>query len=131
MPCFVFQMRMEGFKKVSEDMERVIEKDDSGSSVAGSEEGKGMPLTCREQLQHILHSPKFQIIIVCLVIFDCLLVIGELLIDLKMLELDEESPVPHVSFADTYMVLITNPVTELVHQSTISVHKKLLTMKIK
>ncbi|KAI0220048.1 hypothetical protein LSAT2_028423 [Lamellibrachia satsuma] len=36
------QMRMEGFKKVhtGDDLERVIEKDDSNSSVTESDEGK-------------------------------------------------------------------------------------------
>ena len=91
-------MRMEGFKKLGgEDLERVIEKDDSNSSVTtDSDEGKHMPRSCRDSLCHALHTTKFQIAIVCLVIFDCLLVITELLIDLRIFELQETSMVPTV-----------------------------------
>ena len=90
-------MRMEGFKKISDDMERVIEKDDSNSSVTTeSDEGKGIKRTCRERLCHLLHTNKFQICIVCLVIFDCLLVIAELLIDLRIFETGSHSVIPSI-----------------------------------
>ena len=81
-------MRMEGFKKLGDDLERVIEKDDSNSSVTTETEdaSKATPVTCRSQLQHLLHTNKFQIGIVCLVIVDCLLVISELLFDLKVFQ---------------------------------------------
>ena len=93
-------MRMEGFKKLGDDLERVIEKDDSNSSVTTETEdaAKVAPPTCRSKLQHLLHTNKFQIGVICLVIFDCLLVIAELLIDLNVLGTSKESPIPHVSF---------------------------------
>ncbi len=88
---------MEGFKKIGDDMERVIEKDDSNSSVTTeSEEGKNMPQTFREKLCHTLHTIKFQIIIICMVIIDSLLVLAELLIDLRVLELHHDNIAPHV-----------------------------------
>lgn len=92
------QMRMEGFKKLGDDLERVIEKDDSNSSVTTETEeaSKVAPPTCRSQLQHLLHTNKFQIGVVCLVIVDCLLVIAELLIDIRVFQLHEESPIPQV-----------------------------------
>ena len=97
--CYTFQMRMEGFKKLRDDLERVIEKDDSNSSVTTETEdaAKVLPVTCRQQLQHLLHTNKFQIGIICLVIADCLLVIAEILIDLKIITHHESSPLPHVS----------------------------------
>ncbi len=55
-----------------------------------------IPLTFREKLCHLLHTNKFQIAIVTLVVIDCIIVISELLIDLKILELDEESVAPEV-----------------------------------
>ena len=91
-------MRMEGFKKVAaDDLERVIEKDDSNSSMTtDSEDGKHLPPTCRDKLSHILNTNKFQIIVVSLVILDCLLVITELLIDLRVFQFHDTSPVPKV-----------------------------------
>lgn len=98
MLMFCLQMRMEGFKKLGgEDLERVIEKDDSNSSVTtDSDEGKHLPKTCRETLCHGLQTTKFQIAVVCLVIFNCLLVITELLIDLRIFELQETSTAPTI-----------------------------------
>lgn len=80
---------MEGFKKVGDDLVRVIEKDDSGSSVSESEEDKHYS-NLRERLKHLLHSTKFHIVIISLVIFDCLLVIAELIIDLEMIKLHKK-----------------------------------------
>ena len=74
-------MRMEGFKKVHEDLERVIEKDDSGSSMSGSDEGKPHHGNHRDHIAHVMHSTKFQILIIALVILDCIMVVSELLID--------------------------------------------------
>ena len=50
---------MEGFKKLQhgtpDELERVIEKDDSNSSVTtDSDEGKHMSRSCRYTLQHML-----------------------------------------------------------------------------
>ena len=90
---------MEGFKKVQtgDDLERVIEKDDSNSSVTESDEGKKPPRTVREQIAYVTATNKFQIGIVCVVIFDCLLVICELLIDLRVFEVRDASlAVPQV-----------------------------------
>ena len=101
-------MRMEGFKKVhtGDDLERVIEKDDSNSSVTESDEGKKPPRTCREQITYIINTNKFQIGIVCFVIFACLLVICELLIDLHVFEVqDMNLAVPQVLRYMTISVL--------------------------
>lgn len=100
----LFQVRYEGFKKLHtghnpDDLMRVIEKDDSNSSVTtDSEEGtKQMPKTCRETVEYILNTTKFQIVVICLVIINCLLVITELLIDLKVFEMGGTSKtVPQV-----------------------------------
>ena len=90
-------MRMESFKKIQDDLERVIEKEDSNSSLTtDSEDGKRTPRTCREKLNHIIHTTKFQIGVIVLVIIDCLLVIAELLIELKVLGSHEQSVVPKV-----------------------------------
>ncbi len=40
----------------------------------------------REKLCHLLHTNKFQIVIVTLVVIDCILVISELLIDLEVID---------------------------------------------
>ncbi|XP_023219447.1 voltage-gated hydrogen channel 1-like [Centruroides sculpturatus] len=54
-------------------------------------------ITFQERLCKILHSHKFQVIIISLVIFDCLLVISELMIDLEIVPLgDEHHIAPHV-----------------------------------
>lgn len=89
---------MEGFKKVAaEDLERVIEKDDSNSSMtADSEDGKSLPEAFRDKLNHFLNTNKFQIGVICLVILDCLLVITELLIVLRIFELHVSNPVPEI-----------------------------------
>lgn len=95
-------MRMEGFKKLqhgmaADELERVIEKDDSNSSMTTeSDEGKPLPHSCCYLLQHMLSTNKFQIAIICLVICDCLLVITELLIDLRVFEMHHNSPVAEI-----------------------------------
>ncbi|KAH6933061.1 hypothetical protein HPB50_011737 [Hyalomma asiaticum] len=48
-------------------------------------------VTFREKLSALLHSTKFQIAIVVLVVLDCLLVITELLVELEILKLHEHS----------------------------------------
>lgn len=83
----IFQIQMEGFHKLQDDLEKVIEKDDSTSSITtDSDEAKHEFKTCREKIAHIMYSNKFQIGVVCLVIVDCLLVISELLLDLKVFD---------------------------------------------
>lgn len=54
-------------------------------------------VTFREKLSALLHSTKFQIAIVVLVIVDCLLVVTELLVEVEILKLHEHSEaVPQV-----------------------------------
>ncbi|XP_074640405.1 voltage-gated hydrogen channel 1-like [Tubulanus polymorphus] len=89
-------MGMDGFKKLSDDLERVIEKEETSSSVTSDSDETKEPVTCRSKLQHVLHTNKFQIGVVVLVIIDCLLVIGELLIELEVFALNGHSDVPHV-----------------------------------
>ncbi|XP_033628457.1 voltage-gated hydrogen channel 1-like isoform X2 [Asterias rubens] len=43
------------------------------------------PMTFREKLRELLHSQKFQIVVIALVVFDCILVIGELILDFEAL----------------------------------------------
>lgn len=83
---------MENHQRMSEDLERVIMKDDTSSSMTTEEDPNLHQVrSFRERLCNLLHSHKFQVVIVCLVIFDCLLVISELLLDLRILELNEHN----------------------------------------
>lgn len=92
------KIQMEGFHKLQDDLEKVIEKDDSASSITtDSEETKPEFRNMNERLKHMFHTNKFQILIVCLVVIDCLLVITELLIDLKVFPHSaSESMAPHI-----------------------------------
>ncbi|KAK3606428.1 hypothetical protein CHS0354_041365 [Potamilus streckersoni] len=91
------KIQMEGFHKLHDDLEKVIEKEDSTSSVTSdSDETKQEFASFRERLKYILYTHKFQIIIICLVILDCLLVISELLLDLKILPSSEDNIAPHI-----------------------------------
>lgn len=92
------KIKMEGFHKLQDDLEKAIEKDDSASSVTtDSDDSKRGYKTTRDKLKHVFHTNKFQIGIVCLVIVDCLLVITELLIDLNLFPTEaNESVAPHV-----------------------------------
>jgi len=78
---------MGGMRKLSgpEDLERVIEKSETSSSI-NSEDLIKPPQTFRQKLAEIIHSNKFQYSIIALVVLDCMLVIGELLIDLDVFE---------------------------------------------
>jgi len=89
---------MEGFHKLQDDFEKVIEKDDSSSSITtDSEETKPEFRNLRDRLKYIFDSNKFQIVIVCLVIVDCLLVVTELLLDLEVFPKEaSHSVAPHV-----------------------------------
>ena len=97
---YCFQMRVEGFKKVAqeEDLLRVIEKDDSNSSVTESDEDKRQPLTFCLWLQHILNTTKFQIGIMALVIFDILVIIADLLMNLRGYEMQVTYSIPQILF---------------------------------
>lgn len=64
-------------------------KDDTSSSVTEEDQNLQHLQSIRERLSHLLESYKFQLIVVSLVIFDCLLVVSELLIDIRVLELQE------------------------------------------
>ncbi|KAK7087553.1 voltage-gated hydrogen channel 1-like [Littorina saxatilis] len=86
-------MAMDDLHKMQDDLERVIEKDDTSSTVTGSdceETLKHGPLTLRQKLDVIIHSHKFQVAIVVLVILDVLLVLAELLFDLEIVHLKGE-----------------------------------------
>ena len=89
---------MDGFQKLQEDLEKAIEKDDSASSITtDSDDMKPELKTLNDKLKYVFHSNKFQVLIVCLVILDCLLVIAELLLDLKVFPNEaNESIAPHV-----------------------------------
>nr|AMK01488.1 proton channel [Nicoletia phytophila] len=88
-------LKMDAHKRLSEDLEKVIMKEDGNSSIMTEPDHNIQPSkTVRERLRKLLHSHKFQISVITLVIIDCLLVITELLIDLEMHE--EESLAQHV-----------------------------------
>ena len=89
---------MEGFHKLQDDFEKVIEKDDSSSSITtDSDDSRQDYRTCRGKMKHMFHTNKFQIAIVCLVIVDCLLVITELLLDLEVFPNEaNHSIAPHI-----------------------------------
>ena len=89
---------MEGFNKLQDDFEKVIEKDDSSSSITtDSDDNKPEFHNMNDRLKHMFHSNKFQILIICLVILDCLLVVTELLLDLEVFpEEAGHSVAPHV-----------------------------------
>ena len=80
----VVQARMEGFKKVrpsAEDLNRVIEKDDSNSSVTTDRDGIGIrsKRSCLDQMGRVVDTNKFQISVVCAVALDGFLVVAGLL----------------------------------------------------
>ncbi|KAL9987411.1 hypothetical protein ACROYT_G001712 [Oculina patagonica] len=50
----------------------------------------------REQLCEILHSRKAQYTIIALVVLDMIIVVAELLLDLKAIEVHHDNPAPHV-----------------------------------
>jgi len=50
----------------------------------------------REQLCELLHSHKAQYAIIALVVIDMIIVIAELLLDLRAIEVHHDNPAPHV-----------------------------------
>ncbi|KAF7240837.1 Voltage-gated hydrogen channel 1 [Varanus komodoensis] len=52
--------------------------------------------TFREVMRKLFQSHKFQILVVCLVILDAVLVLGELVLDLKIIHPDKEEIAPKV-----------------------------------
>ncbi|CAG2230854.1 HV1 [Mytilus edulis] len=82
------KIQMDGFHKIYDDLEKVIDKEDTNSSITSdSDDAKTDLKTCREKVEYVLNTSKFQIVIVCLVILDCLFVIAELLIDMEIITL--------------------------------------------
>lgn len=82
--CDILQARMEGFKKVrpsAEDLNRVIEKDDSNSSVTTDRDTIGIrsQRSCLDQMARVVDTNKFQISIVCAIALDGFLVVAGLL----------------------------------------------------
>jgi len=75
---------MEGFKKVrpsAEDLNRVVEKDDSNSSVTTDRDGVGIrsQRSCLDRMGRVIDTNKFQISVVCAVALDGFLVVAGLL----------------------------------------------------
>jgi hypothetical protein len=75
---------MEGFKKVrpaSDDLDRVIEKDDSNSSVTTDHDGDATSgsKSHLDSIARVIDTNKFQIGVVCAVALDGFLVVGGLL----------------------------------------------------
>jgi len=75
---------MDGFKKVrptGEDLDRVIEKDDSNSSITTDHDtdANGSPRSCLDKTARIIDTNKFQICVVCAVALNGFLVVGGLL----------------------------------------------------
>lgn len=94
------QMRMDGFKKVrpvliSEETQRVIEKDDSSSTTTSDLFISGLSKFSYENpnnallsnLAHILNTTKMQIFIICLIILDVVFVVTSILITANVVEL--------------------------------------------
>ncbi|KAH3885177.1 voltage-gated hydrogen channel 1-like [Dreissena polymorpha] len=92
------KIQMDGFRKLQDDLEKVIDKDDCASSITtDSEETKPKFRTRRDCLKHFFHTNKFHIFVVTFVIIDCLLVVTELLLDLNVFTKDAHHTVaPHV-----------------------------------
>ncbi|XP_057161701.1 voltage-gated hydrogen channel 1 isoform X2 [Ursus arctos] len=77
------------------------EEEQTPQAPASGEEGRGPdpvadpvpvprpPLDFRATLRKLFSSHRFQVIIICLVILDALLVLAELILDLKIIELDK------------------------------------------
>ncbi|XP_061197569.1 voltage-gated hydrogen channel 1-like [Saccostrea echinata] len=83
------KIQMEGFQKLQDDLEKVIEKEDSNSSITTDSDEKMEFRNMRERLVYILHTNKFHIIVVALVVLDSLLVIAELLLDMNIIQVSE------------------------------------------
>ena len=85
--------RLSDPNKTADDAQRVIVKDDSSDSVISDPNGTdttrmhpGPQTGFRGKLNDILYSQEFQIIVIVLVIVDCILVVGELILDFSALE---------------------------------------------
>ncbi|KAL3857163.1 hypothetical protein ACJMK2_011879 [Sinanodonta woodiana] len=88
---------MEELGQMHEDSEKFCERKDSTSSInTDSDDTNQEVASFRDNVKSIIHSHKFQIIIICFVVLDCLLVIAELLFDLKIIHTSEHSEVPHI-----------------------------------
>ncbi|KAL3857162.1 hypothetical protein ACJMK2_011878 [Sinanodonta woodiana] len=88
---------MEEVQQIHEVSKDICERKDSASSAnSNSYETESEVTSFREKLKSIIHSHKFQIIIICFVFLDCLLVIAALLFDLEILHASEHSEVPHI-----------------------------------
>ncbi|XP_035233692.1 voltage-gated hydrogen channel 1-like [Stegodyphus dumicola] len=89
---------MEKFENGNKSIEQLNFKDDGSSSVlSDTEEDPSLRplLTFRERLCKLFESHKFQVGIVALVVIDCLIVIAELILEVKHHEL-HDSLAPHV-----------------------------------
>ncbi|KAL8557888.1 hypothetical protein ACOMHN_018814 [Nucella lapillus] len=91
---------MDDLHRMHDDLEKVIEKDDSSSTVTGSdceETFREGPPSLRQKLEAIVCSRKFQVVVLVLVLVDMGVVVGELLVDLELVKLgkEHEEVVPH------------------------------------
>ncbi|GFS23934.1 voltage-gated hydrogen channel 1 [Elysia marginata] len=92
-------MAVDGLQRMESDLERVIEKDEdviqrSSISPGGASAGDQ---DLRTRLDHLIHSHRFMVGVIVLVILDCVMVVAELLFDLEIVKLGEEHHfVPHI-----------------------------------
>uniref|UniRef100_A0A9L0SDK3 Voltage-gated hydrogen channel 1 n=1 Tax=Equus caballus TaxID=9796 RepID=A0A9L0SDK3_HORSE len=70
------------------------------------------PLDFRTMLRKLFSCHRFQVIIICLVILDALLVLAELILDLKIIEADKNNYVPRV-FHYMSLAILTFFMTEV------------------
>ncbi|XP_053443432.1 voltage-gated hydrogen channel 1 isoform X2 [Nycticebus coucang] len=63
------------------------------------------PLDFRSKLRKLFSSHRFQVIIICLVILDALLVLAELILDLKIIQPDKKNYAPQVFHCLSIVIL--------------------------
>ncbi|NXN95940.1 HVCN1 protein, partial [Rhinopomastus cyanomelas] len=83
----------------SNDYQKWEEEEEDGEKQAVSEvklEPTRRRVSFRDMMKKLFSSHKFQIVVVCLVILDALLVLGELLMDLKIIHPDKHHITPKV-----------------------------------
>uniref|UniRef100_A0A8C6YK19 Voltage-gated hydrogen channel 1 n=1 Tax=Naja naja TaxID=35670 RepID=A0A8C6YK19_NAJNA len=83
------------YKKWEEE-ETEEERERKAPEVAVKVESVARQPTFRDFMKRLFQSHKFQIVVVCLVILDAVLVLGELLLDLKIIHPDKEEIAPRV-----------------------------------
>ncbi|GFO46475.1 hypothetical protein PoB_007298000 [Plakobranchus ocellatus] len=96
-------MAVEGRERMESDLEKVIERGGDGNtpdakiSISPTTEEAGGATDLRTRLDGLIHSHRFMVGIVVLVILDCLMVIAVLLFDLEIVKLgDDHHFVAHI-----------------------------------